>query len=280
MFEKSQEDNKQCEKTSRDRRHLLQRGGLFAGFATVASVFSLTPFSPVQAATLPQSRIPTFVPLPAYRAEPYISVVVQSSTYQDFKNQVRSTYVGIFAIQEQNAVAYQVKTAQTTSIQVIIPITGGAGAEYQSFYTATFRSGSYAISSEYSGLVTQKTPQIVHIDIKEYRGALVVDADLRTTDGFLQGNVQTSKKSVPLQNTLQNGQSLSSVVPLDFGSWFHCMEDCVGVTWIVELILKVCGVVCEQGETLPLCFPCVDLLEPVITVAFFASTIYCLGYCS
>lgn len=279
MFGRSQENGKKIESVSQGRRHLLKRGGILAGIAAFVSAFSITPFAPVHAKTQSQPGVLQYIPLSASDAKAYLDVTFASTNYQAFKNQIQSTYTGVFTLQEQKASAFRVKTAQTTFVQVIIPLSGGAGPHFPSFYTAIFRSDPHTISSEYSGLMTQKSAQTIHIAIKGYPAGLVVDADRDVTSGALQGSVQTSQGIVQLKNVAPN----SSAAPADLGSWLNCLNNCVsargGNTGLIQVAITLCSTVCIQYPT-PICPVCDGLLSPVVGILTAEAVSYCLGYCS
>lgn len=282
MFDQSQGNGKKVEKVSQERRHLLKRGGLLAGIAAFASAFSITPFAPGYAKAGSQPSPLKYTPLSYNDAKTYLGTVMASSNYQTFKNQIQSTYKGVFTIQEQKASAFRVETTQTTFVQVIIPVTGGAGPRFPSFYTATFQSDPHTISSEYSGLMTQKSAQVVHIAIKEYSGAMVIDADKDVTSGSLQGTVQTPQGSIPLKNGVSGSSVKLSDQGTDMDSWLACMEKCASgrganSSLIVDL-LAICGAACPKVE--PICPACQALAGPIIGLAAFYDVIYCLGFCS
>jgi hypothetical protein len=121
----SHEDSKKpqaSEELKMDRRGLLRCGGFLAGLTAVAATFSLTPFTPAYAATVPiQSNSPQISELGTDEAQKYILAAVNSPDYQHFKQQAQSNAAANFSFQEQKASVWSITTSQSTSIAARIP---------------------------------------------------------------------------------------------------------------------------------------------------------------
>lgn len=195
-----------------NRRRLFKKGGWLVG---MISALSLTPFSPAHAASFSSSDTsPQVEQLNKSDAQKYVSAVISSLQYQQFKQQTQSQYAGTFTSQEQNAVAWSITTSQSTFIAVRIPIDGGAG---HSCYIANFSTTTTTIAGTKSMLFVQMPNNNVHA-IVTVDSQQVLDAVITPEGNFVSGTaiLQGKKTSLDHQNikTLLSSLNAASQTPL------------------------------------------------------------------
>ena len=240
------------------RHRFLPRRGFLAGITAFAATFTLTPFSPTHAAPFSSLKALAQVNrLNESDAQKYISAVVSSSQYQQFKQQTQSQYAGIFTFQEQNAVAWAITTSQSTSTAVRIPIDGGAG---KSFYIANFSTASMTIADTQSGLFVQMPNKNIHT-ITTVNSQQVLDAIITPEGNFVSGTAIIRGKQTNLDRqsigVVLSSLNAASQTPL------CCLENALltygfaSAPLILDAAL-ICTAVCV-GTLGGGCLPCIGV---------------------
>ncbi len=260
-----------------NRRRFLKRGSFFAGLATLASAFNLTPFLPAYAASTAAIKVNELSPT---EAQSYIQAVLSSADYKQFQQRQSQLYPNQFTVQPKSAKAISLLSTTETVIAVSIPVVGGAG---HSFYSALLQPHSTTITETRDGLFTMTADQHIQV-LMEHNGQVILNA-LETQNGvFVHGTLMTSSGQMTLDNlTAQQVQIKLSSAQLTAaaasancpGGLLGCLNNCLsglGVAgWVLSAIGAGCGIAC--GGTLGAgCLACLAAVGGILGGQ--------LGYCS
>jgi hypothetical protein len=217
------------------RRRFLQKTGLVAGIASFASALSLTPFSPVHAASNasggPQE-------LSKAKAESYIRKTVASHDYQLFKTHLRQQeYAGVLTVQEHEATAIQF----SSYVIVRIPVAGGAGF---SGFGAVFQKDTGAFVSTLASLNVLMAERDIHVTMFQ--------------NGKKGQDMVLSPAGVVVKRSTEE-LAQSQMIPQDYNQFVACVRNCLdsaGISgWIVGLVLAACSFFCAI-QAVPACIAC------------------------
>ncbi len=262
---KAQETNEQESESHVNRRSFLKRGSIVAGFTTFAGALSLTPFSPVHAATRSTQALPQITMLDSGKAKPYIETVIKSSRYQDFKLNTQKVYPELFSAQEQQASAIRVTLNQDTLIMVRIPVTGGTG---NSYYVTAFQPGNLIATMSTSALFSLTSDNNVHA-VAERNGQTVLDAVLTPQGDAVNGTLYVEGGSPIILSGLTAKEILhTKITPDTSQSPFCCVLSGLVVYGFVSLdVVLVALVVCLAACVVTVGLACVGCIAAATGVS-------------